>query len=102
MLEFGQDIVDGKDSRVSVTVFADAVREYNFFDGVKEKEDIVPNAFYLDVSFVTAERIGEFIREVVDKRLDPEGYGVAVVGDGLMRNLDVVNVIHESGGFAER
>ena len=39
---------------------------------------------------------------MVNKRLNAQSDRITVVSDSLMRNLDIVNVEHESGSLTER
>jgi len=102
LLELDEDIIDSENGRLKITVFSDTVRENDFLDGIEKEEDIVPFALDFDVGFIAAELVGEFVREMVNEGLNPWRDSVTVVGDSLMRDLDPVNIKHESGGFTQR
>ena len=100
--EFNQNIVNGEDSRLIVTVFADTVRSDDFLGDVEEEKDVMPNALDFDIGFVAAVLVGQFVGKMVNKRLNTGRNSVAVVGDSLMGNLHAMHIEHESGSFSQR
>ena len=99
--QLDQNIVDGINSGNVVAVSLDAVRSDDFLGGIKEKEDIVPNAANLDIGFVAAVGTGKLVRVMVDQRLDDRRNGIDIVGNGLVGDFHVMDIVHDGGGFAQ-
>ena len=46
--------------------------------------------------------IGKFVGVMVNQRLNDRRNGIDIVGDGLMRDFHVMDIVHDGGRFPQR
>src|SRR5690606_1576398 len=72
----------------------------NFFNSIKEKEYIVPFAINPNVSFITTNRTRKLVRIKVNKRLSKNAYSIGIIKNSLVRNINLVNILHDGSSFS--
>ena len=91
----------GKDTGADATVVRYLVTDDGTGSSVHNEPDIGFDAADLDIGFVSGEHRILLVRVLVNKGLDADGRGLAVVGDLLVGDADVVEVFQCLGGFAQ-
>lgn len=91
----------GKDAGADTAVAGYLVADNGACCRVHDEPDIGFDAAYFDVGFVSGKYIPFFVGVKVNKGFDTDGGGLAVVGDLLMGNADVVQVFECLGSFAK-
>ena len=82
----------GKDAGADAPVVRDLVTDDGTGGGIHDEPDKGFDAAYFDVGFISGKHIPFFVRVLVDKGLDADGGGPAVVSDLLVGDGDVIEV----------
>ena len=82
----------GEDAGTNPTVIGYLIAENGTCGGVHDQPDVSFDAADLDIGFISSEDIPFLVRILVDKGLDTDGSGFAVVSDLLVGNADVLQV----------
>ena len=91
----------GKDTGADAAVVRDLIADDGTGGGIYDEPDKGFDAAYFDVGFICGEDIPFFVRILVDKGFDADSGGLAVVGDLLVGNGDVIQVFEGLGSFAQ-
>lgn len=91
-----------EDTRPDTTTSGGLVADNGAFGSVHNKPDVGFYTADFDVGFISSEGTAGLVIVMVNKRLDTNGGGLAVVGDLLVGDLDVIQVFQCPGGLAER
>ena len=91
----------GKDTGADAAVVRDLIADDGTGGGIYDEPDKGFDAAYFDVGFIRGEDIPFFVRILVDKGFDADSGGLAVVGDLLVGNGDVIQVFEGLGSFAQ-
>ena len=90
----------GKDAGTDATVVGHLVTDDGPAGGIHNEPDIGFDAAYFDVGFIGGKHFPFLVRILVHKRFDADSGGLAVVGDLLMGDLDVIEILERLAGFA--
>ena len=83
----------GEDAGADATAVGYLVTEDGACGGIHDQPDISPDPADFDVSLIGCENRVFYVRVVVNEGLDADSSGLAVVGDLLMGDTDVVQVL---------
>ena len=82
----------GEDAGTNATVVGDLIAKNGTCGCIHDQPDVSFDAADLDIGFISSEDIPFLVRILVDKGLDTDGSGFAVVSDLLVGNADVIQV----------
>ena len=91
----------GKDTRPNPTVIGYLVADDRTAGGVHDKPDVGFYAADFDIGFIGHKGFSSAIGILIDEGFDADGRGLAVVGDLLMGDLDVIEIFQCLTGFAQ-
>ena len=91
----------GKDTGSNPAVIGHLVTDDGTAGGVHDKPDVGFYATDFDVGFIGHKGFSLAIGILIDEGFDADGRGLAVVGDLLMRDLDVIEIFQCLTGFAQ-
>ena len=82
----------GEDAGTNATVVGDLIAKNGTCGCIHDQPDVSFDTTDFYVSFVSSEDVIFFVRILVNKGLNADGGGLAVVGDLLMGDIDVIQV----------
>lgn len=85
----------GKDARADATVVGYLVTNDGEIGGIHNEPDIGFDAAYFDVGFIGDKRFSFLVGILAHKGVDADSGGLAVVGDLLMGDLDVIEIFED-------
>lgn len=91
----------GKDAGSNPSVIGHLVADNGTGGGVHDKPDVGFYAADFDVGFIGHKGFPFAVGILINKGFDADGGGFAVVGDLLMRDLDVIEIFQCLTGFAQ-
>ena len=91
----------GEDAGTNPTVIGYLITDDGTAGGVHDKPDVGFYATDFDVGFIGHKGFSHAIGILIDEGFDADGRGLAVVGDLLMRDLDVIEIFQCLTGFAQ-
>ena len=91
----------GEDAGTDAPVVGDLVTDDGTGGGIHDEPDKGFDAAYFDVGFICGKHIPFFVRILVNKGLDADGGGPAVVGDLLVGDANVIKIFQGLGSFAQ-
>ena len=91
----------GKDAGADATVVRYLITDDRAGGGVHDEPDIGLDTAYFYVGFISCKGIPFFVRILVNEWLDADGGGLAVVGDLLVGDADVIQIFERLGGFSQ-
>ena len=91
----------GKDTGPDPAVIGHLVTDDGTAGGVHDQPDVGFYAADFDVGFIGHKGFSFAIGILIDEGFDTDGRGLAVVGDLLMRDLDVIEIFQCLAGFAQ-
>ena len=92
----------GEDAGTDTTIVRHLVADDGTGGSIHDEPDIGFDATDFYVGFIRCEDIPPFVRVLVNKGLDADSGGLAIVGNLLVGNTDVVEVFEGLGGLAKR
>ena len=92
----------GKNTRANSTVIGHLVTDDGTAGSVHDQPDVGFDAADFDVGFIGHKGFPFAIRVLIDEGFDADGRGLAVVGDLLMGDLNVIEIFECLAGFAQR
>ena len=91
----------GEDAWANTTVIGYLIANNGTGCGIHDKPDVCFETTDFYVGFISCKGIPFFVRVVVNERLDADGGGLAVVGDLLVGDADVIQIFESLGGFSQ-
>ena len=91
----------GKDTGPNPAVIGHLVTDDGTAGGVHDKPDVGFDPSDFDVGFIGHKGFSFVIGILIGEGFDADGRGLAVVGDLLMRDLDVIEIFQCLAGFAQ-
>ncbi len=82
----------GKNARTDTSVVRYLITDNGPAGSVRDEPDVSFDSTDFDISFVSSKHIPRFIVVAIDKGLDADCGSLAVVGNLLMRDADVIKV----------
>ncbi len=91
----------GEDAGADTTVIRYLIADDGTGCGIHDEPDVGLDTTDFYVGFISSEDVPFFVGILINKGLDADGGGLAVVGDLLMGDADVIQVFECLGGFSQ-
>lgn len=90
------------ESQTAYLDWAKRDKTIRFFYGIQHKEQVMPTSFDANIRLVSTKGARQFVRKMIDERLDDQRDTVGIVNDGLMGNRHPMHVLHDARCFSRR
>ena len=91
----------GEDAGADATVIGYLITDNGTAGGIHDEPDIGFDAADFDIGFVSNECISFLVGVLVDKGFDADSCGLTVVGDLLVGDADVIQILKSLGSLAQ-